>query len=75
MVNLDIVEERLIARDDWKVKRIGTVSEVVMANGQVKWRVQLRDDGRPAFIDQYFDRPDRAQDFFDRLQKEPGRID
>jgi hypothetical protein len=71
---MDVIEERSIEREEWQVKRIGHLSEVVMGDGSVKWRVRLQDHGRTPFVDKYFDRPDRAKDFFDRLKQEPGRV-
>ena len=62
----DIV--RLMKEETWVVARTATLEEVQLSNGQVRFRVQIADEGRPPFISRWFNDPVPAADFIEKVQ-------
>jgi hypothetical protein len=64
-VNREVIQELT-----WYSKRKGTLEEVAMADGSIRYRVQIQDMGRDPFITQWFNDPAPAASFLERVQEE-----
>ena len=60
----------LIREDEWNVKRLGRLEEVVLEGGSIRFRVKIWDAGREAFITQWFNDVVPAADFLERVKEE-----
>lgn len=70
----EIKEVRLIKAEEWQVKRIGRISEVVDVDDNVRWVIEISDEGRLPFIQQVFGHPGKAENFYDNMQKDPPAV-
>lgn len=67
------VERVNIASRTWQQPRVGTIDQVEMEDGRLKYNVQVTDVGRPTpFIDQYFSNEDAAVGLLDKVEKQSG---
>lgn len=63
----------IIEEQDWLQARKGTVFEVEMADGRLKYNVQILDVGRPApFVDQFFSNEDAARGLLKKVMEQGG---
>lgn len=54
------------------VKRIISLEEKVLPNGSIRFKITVRDDGRPPFITRWFNDITPASDFYDKLNQNGG---
>lgn len=67
------VSRTIIIEKEWQQPRSGTVYEVEMDDGRLKYNIQVTDVGRPSpFIDQYFSSEEAARGLLDRVMKQSG---
>jgi len=59
-----------IKKEEWDVRRIAVLDEVVQVNGQIRFRVQVNDAGRTPFLSKWFNDPVPAMDFIERMKSE-----
>jgi hypothetical protein len=73
-VKMDEVERTTLDRRTWKVIRYGSVDEVQMKDGSIRYHVQVQDAGRPPFMTQWFNEESRANDFLDKVLKNANDV-
>ena len=56
-------------KEEWKIRRFGTMDEIEMVSGSMRFRITVWDEGRDPFIVQWFNDPVPAADFLERLQE------
>lgn len=63
------LERKVLAVESWPTTKIGTLSEVYLKDGRIKYQVQVVDKGREKpHIDQMFTHEEEARDFlYNRL--------
>jgi hypothetical protein len=60
---------RVMIQRTWKVERIGTLEEVLLDNGAIRFRASIRDSGRDnPFLVRWFNDPTPAADFIDKVE-------
>jgi hypothetical protein len=60
---------RVVLERSWTVKRIGTLEEVILDNGAVRFKTSIRDDGRDQpFLVRWFNDPTPAADFLEKVE-------
>lgn len=60
----DIVEKKVVVKEEWRHPRTATISEVVHEDGRVRYHVDVTDWGRDKpFLHQEYGRQDAAEDF------------
>lgn len=69
-----IKEEEVIKDDSWLIRRYARVTEVELVTGQVRFRVQVWDEGRTPFITQWFNDIAPAADFLDHLKDQAEEV-
>lgn len=72
---IQVKEERPVRQATWTLRRTARIVEVIDKDENVKWRVEVADENRDPFIVQYFGRPDKAENFFERLRDEDSTIE
>lgn len=60
---------RVMIQREWPVTRIGTLEEVELDNGAIRFRTSIRDHGREQpFLVRWFNDPTPAADFLDKVE-------
>jgi len=60
---------RVMVQREWEVTRIGTLEEVLLDNGAIRFRTAIRDSGRDQpFLVRWFNDPVPAADFLDKVE-------
>ena len=60
---------RIIIERTWPVQRIGTLEEVQLDNGAIRFRAAVRDEGRDKpFLVRWFNDPSPAADFLEKVE-------
>lgn len=67
-----IIGDEPIRSENWLTLRHAEIREVVHGSN-IRFRVQIWDEGREPFITQWFNDPRPAQDFLDRVKDENER--
>jgi hypothetical protein len=57
----------IIFKADWNVPRHGTVTEFRRADDELRYKVEIWDEGRSPFLVRWFNDPTSAADFVERL--------
>jgi len=58
---------RNILSKSWSVKRTAVLDEVTVGNRELRFRVQVSDEGRRPFMSRWFNDPSPAHDFIERI--------
>lgn len=71
----DELERNALAEESWQTTRFGTLYEVQLKDGRIRYNVQLRDEGRDyPFVDEWFGKEEAARDFlYNKLMQKGGR--
>jgi hypothetical protein len=68
----ELLEKRLIRSERWMIPRVAEVYEVTLPDGRIKYKLEVRDEGREKrFIQRIFGRRENLEDFLEnKLMKE-----
>ena len=65
------LERTALTSESWQVTRFGTIFEVQLEDGRIRYNVQVVDEGRQKpFVDEWFGKEEQARDFlYNKLMK------
>lgn len=73
---MDELDRVVLRTENWQVTRFGTIYEVQLEDGRIRYNVQVIDQGRhKPFVDEWFGKESQAVDFLENklmIKKEVG---